>query len=113
MFIQVSYDGCIDIRIHVTNCLLSKVAKRTRVAMTWAVLGDGYCHGVDDAGTETKACFTTCISVTEATRLRRGGPRLQQRHVKEYGEAKMSAQISQVCSSLDSFSDMFRVLESC
>ena len=69
-------------------------------------------HG--DAGTaETKACFTTCISVTEATRLRRGGPRLQQRHVKEYGEAKMSAQISQVCSSLDSFSDMFRVLESC
>ena len=47
MFIQVSYDGCIDIRIHVTNCLLSKVAKRIEVAMTWVVLGDGYCHEVD------------------------------------------------------------------
>ena len=48
VFIQACYDGYINIRIHVTNCLLSKVAKRIEVAMTWVVLGDGYCHEVDN-----------------------------------------------------------------
>ena len=77
------------------------------------MVADGFCHGY--LGAEAKACFTTCISVTEPSnrevKEKSVTTKRRQRREKYRGNRQLSAS-SLLCSICETvFSDMFEVLE--